>query len=67
MPITKKDKAIMLDRLAMIYNNALDPSFTLNPSTFCLAVIAICILENHPAAEDATHQCEKEPINQNSH
>lgn len=48
IPITEKDKANMLDHLAAIYNDALHPGFTLSPNTFCLAVIAICMLENQP-------------------
>ena len=38
----------MLDHFATIYNNTLQPNFTLSPNTFSLAVIAIYMLENQP-------------------
>ncbi len=67
MLITEKNKADMLDRLATIYNNTLQPSFTLSPNTFCLAVIAICMLENQPTVEDIARYHKKGFIRWNSH
>ena len=62
MPITEKEKAAILDRLAAIrdYNQYSSPLSGQN--IFCLAIIAACMLENQPTVEDIARYHKKRVI-----